>query len=68
MILKGLDKLPFDFTQFAVVMLLVVIAILFEYVKEQFVAEYRDIVEPSNSASQSSMSVRKGYAHTFYQN
>lgn len=63
-ILKGLESQPFDFTQFGIIMSLVLIAIVFEYIKEQFVAEYN--CDGSGVAS-AAANIRHAYAHSFHQ-
>jgi hypothetical protein len=68
MIQRGIDGEKFDLTQFAVIMLLVLVAVVFDYTKEQFLERHKmSEKRASTSAHMSSHHPHKGYAHTFYQ-
>lgn len=67
MIQRAIDKEEFDFTQLSVIMLLVLITVIFDYTKEQFLERHKNSEKKLSATGVHAGHPHNGYAHTFFQ-
>ena len=65
LIQRGIDDSEFDFTQFSVIMLLVLVTVIFDYFKEKFLERHKEAEKYARTSAHGRP--HHGYAHTFFQ-
>ena len=66
LIQRGIDDGMFDLTQLSVIMVLVLVTVFFDYLKEKFLDKYKKAEQFAHTGIHTGRP-HKGYAHSFYQ-